>query len=116
MGVKLELLTDINVSLMIEKGIGGRICYTIHRYGKNINKYMKDCDKNKESSYIPYLNASNLHGWVMSQRLPLEAFKWKKNMLKFDEDFIKNYDEDSGKRYFLKVYVEYPNIHCDLPF
>ena len=50
----LELLTDIGMLLMVEKGIGGGICNTIHQYAKAINKYMKDYDKNKESSYLKY--------------------------------------------------------------
>ena len=44
----------------------------------------------------------------MSQKLPMNGFKWKKNIPKFNEDFIKNYDEDSNKGYFLEVDVEYP--------
>ena len=47
--VKLDLLTDINMFLMVEKGIRGGICHTIHQYTKANNKYMKDYDKNKES-------------------------------------------------------------------
>ena len=82
---------------MVEKGIRGGICHAIHRYAKANNKYMKNYDKNKESSYIQYLPANNLYGWAMSQKLPVNGFKWKKNVLKFNEDFIKNYDEDSDK-------------------
>ena len=56
----------------------------------------------------------------MSQKLPVDGFKWKKNMLKFNDDFIKNYDEDSDKGYILEVDVEYPkhlpDLHSDLPF
>ena len=44
---------------------------------------MKNYDKIKESSYIQYLDANNLYGWAMSQKLPVDGFKWKKNMLKF---------------------------------
>ena len=51
-GVKLELLTDIGMMLMVEKGIKGGICHTIHWYAKANNKYMKDYDKNKETSTI----------------------------------------------------------------
>ena len=50
--VKLDLLTDIDVLLMVEKGITGGICPSVYRYAKANNKYMKDYDKNKESSYI----------------------------------------------------------------
>ena len=52
--IKLELLTDIDMLLMVEKGIRGEICHEIHRYPKANNKYMKDCDKNEESSYFKY--------------------------------------------------------------
>ena len=62
--------------LMIEKGIRGGICQATHRYAKANNKYMKNYDKNIESSYIEYLNANNLYGWAMSQKLPVKGFKW----------------------------------------
>ena len=68
---------------------------------------MKNYDKNNESSYIEYLDANNLYGWAMSQKLPLK-------------DFIKKYDEDSNTGYFLEVDIDYPkelfNLHKDLPF
>ena len=55
----------------------------------------------------------------MSQKLPVSGFKWKKNMLKFTEEFIKNYDKDSNKGYILEVDVKYPkklhDLHSDLP-
>ena len=77
-GVKLELLTEIDMLLMIEKRIRGDICHAIHRHAKANNKYMKNYDKNKESSYLMYLHASNLYGWAMSQKLPVIGFKWEK--------------------------------------
>ena len=76
--VKLELLTDINSLLMVEKGIRSGICHAIHRYAKGNNKYMKNYDKNKESSYLQYLDANNLYGWAMSQKWPVNGFKWEK--------------------------------------
>ena len=79
---------------MVQKGIRGGICHAVHRYAKPNNKYMKNYDKNKESSYIQYLDANNLYGWAMSQKLPADGFKWNQNMLKFNEEFIKNYDEE----------------------
>ena len=64
---KLDLLTDIDMLLMFEKGIRGGICHSIHRYTKGNNKYMKDYDKNKESSYLKYWDVTNLYGLPMSQ-------------------------------------------------
>ena len=73
--------------------------------------------KKIESSYLMYLDPNNLYGWAMSQKLPVNSFKQDENIHKFNEDFIKNYDEDSTKGYFLEVDVEYPknlfNLHSD---
>ena len=88
-GVKLELLTDIYMLLMVEKRIRGGICHAIHKYAKANIKYMKNFDKNIESSYLMYLDANTLYGWGMSQKLFVNSFKWEKNVSKFDEDFIK---------------------------
>ena len=93
--------------LMVKKGIIGGICHTIHRYATANKKYMKEYNKNKESSYIMYLDANNLYGWAMSQKLPVNEFKWKKTS-KFNGKFIKMYDEESDKRNILEVDVEYP--------
>ena len=60
--VKLDLLTDLDMLIMVEKGIGERICHSVYRYTKANNKYMKDYDKNKELSYIQYWDVNNLYG------------------------------------------------------
>ena len=60
---------------MIEKGIRGGICQATHRYAKANNKYMKNYDKNIESSYIEYLEVNNLYGWAIPQKLPVKGFK-----------------------------------------
>ena len=52
--VKLDLSAGINIFIMAEKGIRGGICYSIYRYGKANNRYMKDYNKTKESSYLEY--------------------------------------------------------------
>ena len=67
---------------------------------------MNNYDKNIESSYIKFLDANNLYGWAMSQKLPVNGFIWVKKLSKFNEDFIKKYDENSTKGYFLEVAVE----------
>ena len=48
--------------LMVEKGIRGGLCHSIYRHAKANNKYMKDYDKSKESSYLQYLDVNNLYG------------------------------------------------------
>ena len=88
---------------MVEKCITGGICNSIHRYAKANNKYMKNYDKNKESSYLNHWDLYNLNGWVMSQKLPTFNFKWVKDISQFNEDFIKNYDEKVKKDIFLKL-------------
>ena len=106
--------------LMVEKGIRGGMCQGIHRYAKANNKYMKNHNKNIESSYLMYLDANNLHGWAMSQKLSVNGFKWVEELCEFNESFIKGYHENSDKGYFLEVNVEYKknlfNHHKYLPF
>ena len=118
LNIKLELLTDYDMLLMVEEGIRGGICHSIYRHAKANNKYRKNYDKNEESSYIQYLDANNLYGWAMSQKLPVNGFKWVNNEI--TEEFIKSYDENSDKGYVLKVDVKYPgklhDLHSDLPF
>ena len=74
--IELELLTDCDMLLMVEEGISGGICHSIHRYAKANNKYTKDYNNNEESSYIQYLDANNLYGWGMSKKLLVNGFKW----------------------------------------
>ena len=118
--IKLELLTDYDMLLMVEEGIRGGICNSIHRHAKANNKYMKNYDKNEESLCIQYLDANNLYGWAMSQKLPVNGFKWIEDTSKINEEFIKDYDENSDKGYILEVAVKYPrklhDLHSDLPF
>ena len=73
--VKLKFLTDIDMLLMVEKGIRGRICHSSNRYVKTNNKYMKDYDKNKESSYLKFWNVNSLYVWAMPQKLSANDFK-----------------------------------------
>ena len=118
--VKLELLTDIDMLLMTGAGIRGEMCQSVHRYAKANNKYMKNYDKSIDSSHLMYLDANNLYGLAMSQKLPVNGFKWENDLSRFNERFIKSYNENSNKGYFLEVDVEYPkkifSLHKDLPF
>ena len=94
--------------LMIEVGITGGMCQSVHRYANANNKYMKNYDKKIESSYLTYLDSNNLYGWAMSQKLPVNGFMWYNNYLSnFSKELIKNYNENSDEGYLLEVYVEY---------
>ena len=104
--VELELVTDINMLLMVEKGIRSGICQAIHRHAKANNKYLKNYNKDI-ISYLMYLNANNLYGWAMSQKVPVNSFQWVKNVSQFNESFIKNYNENRNMGYFLEVDIDY---------
>ena len=112
--------TDIDMLLMIEAGIRGGMCQSIHRYAKANNKYMKNYDKNIESLYLMQLDTNNLYRWAISQILPVNGCKWEDDLSRFNKRFIKSYNENSNREYFLEVDVEYPkkvfSSHKDLPF
>ena len=120
--IELELLTDCDMLLMVEEGIRGGICHSLHRYAKANNKYMKNYNNNEESSYIQYLDANNLYGWPMSKKLPVNGFRWldSDKINEINEEFMKNYNGNDNKGYIFEVDVRYPkrlhNLHSGLPF
>ena len=75
-GIELELISDINIHLFIEKGMRGDISYITKGFSKASNKHIKCYDSGKESNYIAYLDENNLYGWIMSQYLPYSELKW----------------------------------------
>ena len=81
---------------------------------------MKDYDKKKKSSYIQYLDANNLYGKAMTEKLPVRGFKWVNDIFEINEKFVKSYNKNSDKGYILEVDVDYrsklQNLHSDLPF
>ena len=85
---------------MIEEGIRGGICHAVHRYAKANNRYMKNYDKSKESSYIQFLDTNNLYGVAMSEKLPINEFKSVNDISKIDKKFVKSYDK---KKMVIKV-------------
>ena len=110
-GVNLELLSDIDMLLMIEKGIRGGVSMISTRYGKANNKYMSKIFNEKEPfKYIQYLDANNLYGWAMSKLLPTHGFKWMK------ADELETWELHSC---ILEVDLEYPkslhDLHNDYP-
>ena len=117
---RLQLLTDIEMLLMVEKGIRGGITQTVKRYAKANKKYMKDLyNPDEESIYLQYLDANNLYRWAMAQKLPTQGFKWKEGEDLTPEKIDKLVKKDK-RGYFLEVDVEYPKElhenHNELPF
>ena len=109
--VKLELLTDIDMLQMIEKGTRGGVSMISNRFGKANNKYMgKDFNPEKPSTFIPYLDANNLYGWAMCEPLPVGEFSW------VDEKEFENWQNFPC---ILEVDLEYSqklhDIHNDFP-
>ena len=109
--VELELVSDIDMLLMIEEGIRGGVSMISNRYGKANNKYMGESFNEKEpSKYIQYLDANNLYGWAMSKPLPTHRFEW----MKVDE--LETWEQLSC---ILEVDLEYPkslhDLHNDYP-
>ena len=106
--------------LMVEQCIKDGTYHAIPWYVKTINKYMKDYDKSKESSYLKYWDINNLYEWTMPQKLLVEDFIWARNTSKFNNNFIKNYIDDNVRQCFLALDVQYPEklheIHSDLQF
>ena len=100
---KLDLFIDVDMILMVEKCIIGGICHSICRCAKFNNKYMKDYDKNKKPSYLQYWDVNHLYEWVMLQKLPVNNFEWIEDTYQFNQDFIKNFNEESDELYFLEV-------------
>ena len=119
-GVNLELLSDVDMLLMFEKGIRGGISIISNRYGEANNKYMKDFDKEKPSKYLMYLDANNLYGCAMSMKLPTHGFNWLTD--KEMENFYNNQVVQVWEKTpcILEVDLEYPeklhDLHNDYPF
>ena len=87
-GVELELFTDLEMHLFVERTIRGGISMVSKRYAKPNNPLVTDYDPSKPNSYIMYLDANNLYGWAMSKPLPKRDFKWKR-VMPTEEDILR---------------------------
>ncbi|XP_057310023.1 uncharacterized protein LOC130648021 [Hydractinia symbiolongicarpus] len=118
--IKLDLLHDMD--MFMEKGIRGGLTQAVHRHAKVNNKYMGVRYKTtEETSYLQYLDANNLYGWAMIQKLPTGKFKWVDDPNKFTTKLTSMLAEENGEKgYILEVDVRYPkelhDTHNDLPF
>ncbi|CAB4012234.1 Gastrula zinc finger [Paramuricea clavata] len=114
-GVKLDLLSNVDMYQFIEKGMRGGVSYIGHRHAQANNKYMSDYDPEKPSSYIMYYDANNLYGWAMSEKLPYGKFRW----IDVGELDLSNYGKDREKGLILVVNLDYPSElhgkHNDYP-
>ena len=117
--INLELLSDVDMLLMVEKGIRGGISIISNRYGKANNKYMKDFNKSEPSKYLMYVDANNLYGAAMSEKLPVHSFKWMSNQEIeniFNNQIVQVWEKMPC---ILEVDLEYPeklhDLHNDYP-
>ena len=99
--INVELLTDIDMHMFIEKGMRGGISMVSKRHAKANNPHTAGYDPEKDNNYIMYYDANNLYGWAMSQPLPYSGFKWK-------EPKDGTFHFEKGKGYMLAVDLEYP--------
>lgn len=110
--IVLDPIQDPDILLFLERGIRGGISTITTRYSKANNPYISETyESNKPTNYIAYLDANNLYGYAMSQKLPTGKFKWVKNVTELDPP--------KGKGYILEVDLEYPkelhDAHNDYP-
>ena len=117
--IQLELIIDVDMLLMFEKGIRGGISIISNRYGEANNKYMKGYNKNKLTKFLMYLDANNLYGCAMSEKLPTHGFKWltsgeMENL--FNNQIVQVWEKTPC---ILEVDLEYPkelhDSHNDYP-
>ena len=110
--VELELLTDYDHHLFIEKGMRGGISMVSKRHAWANNPRVEGYDPEKPNSHIMYLDANNLYGWAMSQSLPTGGFRWVD-----DSDglanTVKNLSADGPEGCILEVDLEYPQESHD---
>ena len=117
-GQELQLLHDYDMLMLFEKGIRGGITHISKRFAEANNKYMSDYDPAKPSTFIQYLDANNLYGCAMSQKLTTHGFKWLKDLTV--EKVIKILNQRVTNRgYIFEVDLEYPEklweSHNDYP-
>ena len=117
-GVTLELITDYDMYMMFEQGLRGGIAMITHRHAEANNPYMGESyDKEKEHSFISYLDANNLYGWAMSQPLPCGDFKWSEE--RDVNKLIEMYAENETAGCTVKCDISYPaelhDAHNDYP-
>lgn len=114
--INLELLTDVDMLMFIERGIRGGLSQSTKRHSVANNKYLPNYQSNKPSKFLIYNDINNQYGWAMSQALPYGGFEWVEG----SSIDLNNIAADSSEGYILEVDLEYPqnlhDMHKDLPF
>ena len=109
--IELELISDIDMYLLVEKGMRGGISYIAKRFSKANNRYMQCYDDKKPSKY-------SIYGWTMGQYLHYSEFKWL-NLKDINKFGLNSVEENSSIGCILEVDLEYPNelheLHNDFP-
>jgi len=115
--VELELLTDLDMHLFIERGMRGGISMVSKRHARTNNPLVEGYNQEEPTNYITYLDANNLYGWAMNQPLPKSGFHWKRVMPA--EGQIMKIGPNAKKGWILEVDLEYPeqlhDSHNDYP-
>ena len=106
-GVELELLTDYDQHLFIEKGMRGGISMVSKRHARANNPAVEGYDPERPNSHILYLDANNLYGWAMSQPLPTGGFRWVEDCDGL-AGTLKDQPADGTEGFILEVGLEYP--------
>ncbi len=104
-GIELDLISDGDMYKMIEKGKRGGVSTIMKRWAESNHKYLSDYDKKQISKFIEYLDANNLYGWAMSQKLPFRNFRW------ICQSELENWESMAC---ILEVDLEYPKELHDL--
>jgi hypothetical protein len=119
--INLELITDYEMFILIEKGIRGGISVCTKRYSEARNKYLNNESPDLPSNYLIYFDINNLYGWSMSQYIPYKDFKWlNSDEIRVLKSKILETKKSDDVGYILEVDIEYPNEihekHSDFPF
>jgi len=105
-GVELELFTDLEIHIFVERGMRRGIAMVSKRYAKANNPLVQGYDPSRPKKYIMYLDENNLYGWAMSKPLPKSDFKWKR-VMPTEEEIVKK-KENAKNGWIVEVDLEYP--------
>lgn len=117
--VQLELISDLEIYELLEKGIRGGLAQCSLRNARANNKYLPNFDDSEESTFLIYLDCNNLYGYAMTKKMPISDFRFLSPAEVYAIN-ITNVPDNSDYGYILEVDLSYPDHlhkhHRDLPF